>query len=74
MIEMTPSNSLNIASVHQKQPVPNVAVSVEFIEKKIEGASYELEDSPDLLLITKNCFLFPVDPFQGNQFLCGSYY
>jgi hypothetical protein len=40
--EITPSNSLNIASVHQKQPVPKVAVSVEFI-KKIEDASYELE-------------------------------
>jgi len=39
--ETTPTNSLNMASVHQKQPVPNVAVSAGFI-KKIEGASYEL--------------------------------
>jgi hypothetical protein len=46
--ETTPSNSLNIASVHQKQPEPNVAVSIELI-KKIESASYELEVScPDI--------------------------
>jgi len=42
MTEITPFNSLNIASVHQKQPVPKVAVSVEFIDK-FEDASYEDE-------------------------------